>query len=225
MPVNAGIVMNISADIPRVIMSGTQTQLLVNLTLGTNETGDNLLITDIVYDANVGWNTSSYLILTNCTITPVNISDNDLNVSGILKHRITYITSLSALPSLTGLESLVLKVNLTTPNVRNSTYTIDVISMWSFPASKALVINCTSLNVTVSNGDINRDGKVSLKDAIYLAKHVMGLSGYEKIYAHGDTNYDGKISLKDAIYLAKHDGSEWLRKNLWMIKEVPSIWE
>ena len=46
----------------------------------------------------------------------------------------------------------------------------------------------TSKQISVSeaglprNGDINGDGKVNLKDAIYLAKHVVGLPGYEVIY-------------------------------------------
>ncbi|VVB56265.1 Uncharacterised protein [uncultured archaeon] len=55
-------------------------------------------------------------------------------------------------------------------------------------------------------GDINGNGKVTLVDAIYLAKHVGGFIGYETIYANGDINCDGKVTLVDAIYLAKHVG-------------------
>ncbi|VVB53892.1 Cytochrome D1 heme domain protein [uncultured archaeon] len=55
-------------------------------------------------------------------------------------------------------------------------------------------------------GDINGDGKLTLVDAIYLAKHVGGFSGYETIYADGDINANGKVTLVDAIYLAKHVG-------------------
>lgn len=53
-------------------------------------------------------------------------------------------------------------------------------------------------------GDINGDGKVDLNDAIYLAKHILGWSGYEVIQANGDINCDGKVDLNDAVYLAKH---------------------
>lgn len=53
-------------------------------------------------------------------------------------------------------------------------------------------------------GDINNDDYVRLSDAIYLAKHVAGMSGYETIYADGDINNDGYVKLSDAIYLAKH---------------------
>ncbi|VVB85629.1 Periplasmic copper-binding protein (NosD) [uncultured archaeon] len=55
-------------------------------------------------------------------------------------------------------------------------------------------------------GDINGDGKVTLVDAIYLAKHVQKIKGYETIYADDDINGDGQVTLDDAIYLAKHVG-------------------
>ncbi|HIC90874.1 MAG TPA: PKD domain-containing protein, partial [Syntrophaceae bacterium] len=54
------------------------------------------------------------------------------------------------------------------------------------------------------DGDINGDNKLDLKDAIYLAKHVVGLPGYKDLHADGDINCDGEKDLKDAIYLAKH---------------------
>jgi hypothetical protein len=54
------------------------------------------------------------------------------------------------------------------------------------------------------NGDINGDGVMSTGDGIYLAKHVLGFSGYEIIYADGDINGDGVMSTGDGIYLAKH---------------------
>ncbi|VVB54697.1 Cysteine-rich secretory protein family protein [uncultured archaeon] len=55
-------------------------------------------------------------------------------------------------------------------------------------------------------GDINGNGKLTLLDAIYLAKHVGGFSGYEIIYADGDINANGIVTHVDAIYLAKHVG-------------------
>jgi hypothetical protein len=53
-------------------------------------------------------------------------------------------------------------------------------------------------------GDINGNGAVTLADAIYLAKHVAGMSGYETISADGNINGIGGVTLADAIYLAKH---------------------
>ena len=53
-------------------------------------------------------------------------------------------------------------------------------------------------------GDINGNDKVDINDAIYLAKHVAGWSGYEVIKANGDINCDGNVNINDAIYLAKH---------------------
>jgi hypothetical protein len=57
---------------------------------------------------------------------------------------------------------------------------------------------------TPGKGDINGNGKVDINDAIYLAKHVAGWSGYEVIKANGDINCDGNVNINDAIYLAKH---------------------
>ena len=44
-----------------------------------------------------------------------------------------------------------------------------------------------------------------MSDAMYLAKHVVGLSGYETIYADGDIDGSGgNPAMSDAMYLAKH---------------------
>ena len=53
-------------------------------------------------------------------------------------------------------------------------------------------------------GDINGNDAVTLADAIYLAKHVAGMSGYETLSADGDINGNDAVTLADAIYLAKH---------------------
>ena len=54
------------------------------------------------------------------------------------------------------------------------------------------------------DGNINGIGEVTLADAIYLAKHVAGMSGYDTLYADGNINGIGEVTLADAIYLAKH---------------------
>ena len=53
-------------------------------------------------------------------------------------------------------------------------------------------------------GDVNGNTAVTLADAIYLAKHVAGMSGYETLSANGDINGNSAVTLADAIYLAKH---------------------
>jgi hypothetical protein len=53
-------------------------------------------------------------------------------------------------------------------------------------------------------GNINGIGGVTQADAIYLAKHVVGMSGYETIHADGNINGIGGVTQADAIYLAKH---------------------
>jgi hypothetical protein len=57
----------------------------------------------------------------------------------------------------------------------------------------------------VLNGDVNGDGVVDIADAMYLAKHVLGITGFEKIIEEAaDVNDDGVIDIADAMYLAKH---------------------
>ena len=64
-------------------------------------------------------------------------------------------------------------------------------------------INGTYL--TFLNGDVNGDGEVTLSDAMYLAKHVIGIPGFEDIVeAAADVNGNGEIEISDAMYLAKH---------------------
>lgn len=66
-----------------------------------------------------------------------------------------------------------------------------------------IVVNGTYL--TFLNGDVNGDGEVTLFDAMYLAKHVTGITGFEDIVeAAADVNGNGEIEISDAMYLAKH---------------------
>jgi len=71
-----------------------------------------------------------------------------------------------------------------------------------------LTVTSTSGTFTATGegvtGDIDSSGELTMSDAVYLAKHVVGLSGYETIYADGDINNDGEVTMSDAVHLAKH---------------------
>ncbi|CAD7768332.1 Cohesin domain protein [Candidatus Methanoperedenaceae archaeon GB50] len=55
------------------------------------------------------------------------------------------------------------------------------------------------------NGDVNGDGRVDAADCMYLAKHLLGVSGFETIIEDAaDVNGNGKIEAGDCMYLAKH---------------------
>lgn len=73
--------------------------------------------------------------------------------------------------------------------------------------------NCTAMDtITVSgtyisslNGDVNRDDVVDMADSMYLAKHIIGLSGYEVIdEAAAEVSGDGVVDMADSMYIAKH---------------------
>ena len=55
------------------------------------------------------------------------------------------------------------------------------------------------------NGDVDGDGIVDMHDAMYLAKHVLGVTGFTEIAVElADVNGDGEVTSCDAMYLAKH---------------------
>jgi len=53
-------------------------------------------------------------------------------------------------------------------------------------------------------GDVNGDGTVDAFDALYLARHLAGWSGYEQISMAADVNGDGIVDAFDSLYLARH---------------------
>ena len=68
-----------------------------------------------------------------------------------------------------------------------------------------IVKNGTFISFLFLNGDVNGDGEVTLFDAMYLAKHVLGITGFEEIVEEAaDVNGNGEIEISDAMYLAKH---------------------
>jgi hypothetical protein len=69
---------------------------------------------------------------------------------------------------------------------------------------------------TFLNGDVSGDGMVDVADCMYLAKHLLGVSGFETIVKDtADVNGNGEIEASDCMYLAKHlagiDGFEVLK--------------
>ncbi len=59
-------------------------------------------------------------------------------------------------------------------------------------------------NPDVILGDVDGDGRVSVKDATFIQKHVVDYEGYETVeLAVGDVDGDGRISVKDATQIQK----------------------
>ena len=53
-------------------------------------------------------------------------------------------------------------------------------------------------------GDANLDGKVNIRDATYIQKHVASiLKMTETESLRAETNFDGKINVRDATYIQK----------------------
>ncbi|OFV68502.1 MAG: protein containing APHP [Candidatus Syntrophoarchaeum caldarius] len=85
------------------------------------------------------------------------------------------------------------------------------------PACNPIPYSVSNGSFTVFlNGDVNGDGRVDAADCMYLAKHLLGVSGFETIVeVAADVNGNGEIEASDCMYLAKHlagiDGFEELK--------------
>jgi len=59
--------------------------------------------------------------------------------------------------------------------------------------------------MVIQNGDVSENGNVTLYDAMYLAKHVLGKPGFETMNEGiGEVSGNNEVSLYDAMFLAKH---------------------
>ncbi|WP_164913617.1 dockerin type I repeat-containing protein [Methanoculleus taiwanensis] len=59
--------------------------------------------------------------------------------------------------------------------------------------------------IVVKNGDANENNRVTLYDAVYIARHYLGSAGFASMHENvGDVTDNGAADLADAMYLAKH---------------------
>ena len=65
------------------------------------------------------------------------------------------------------------------------------------------VVSGTITVMSYQRGDVNGDGYVNSKDAIYLLRYTLTPNRYP-INQDGDMNGDGYVNSKDAIYLLRH---------------------
>ncbi len=56
----------------------------------------------------------------------------------------------------------------------------------------------------VKNGDANENNRVTLYDAVYIARHTLEMEGYPMTESVGAVSGGDDLSLHDAMYLAKH---------------------
>lgn len=55
------------------------------------------------------------------------------------------------------------------------------------------------------NGDVNGNGACEISDAMYLARHLAGIAGFESVEELVcDVNGNGLVEISDALYLARH---------------------
>ena len=197
-----------SAQVTVTIEIGDAT---ANITSGeiTNTTA---IIIKNVTDTDVGTATVN-LTYDGSVVWVLNTTNSDFNVHGNEIHNDTGIgyTRISALQNVSGgmngtvkLCDVALKavgnpggfsLNLTLEELKN-------VSGWDITC----MVNNGTFTVTGGiKGDVDGNPGVTMIDAMYLAKHVVGLPGFETIGEYvADVDGNQGVTMIDAMYLAKH---------------------
>jgi hypothetical protein len=155
-------------------------------------------------DINITYNSSV------CVITAVTNGSFDITVPNLEQNE-TGLVRISAFQAENpGLNGSIILANLTfQSNGTSGTSTLNLtVNKLTDATPECNHIPYTITNgtyFTFLNGDVNGDGEVTLFDAMYIAKHVIGISDFEEIVeAAADVNGNGEIEISDAMYLAKH---------------------
>jgi len=157
-------------------------------------------------DINITYNSSV------CVITGVTNGSFDITVANLEENETGWVRIGAYQTGNPGLNGSIILANLTfrsngtsgtSPLTSTLNLTVNKLTDATCNDISYIVVNGTYL--TFLNGDVNGDGEVTLSDAMYLAKHVLGITGFEDIVeAAADVNGNGEIEISDAMYLAKH---------------------
>ena len=186
--------------VPRLEIEAGKTP--TNFTTTVNITAYN--VTDLAnFDIKIEYD-PSVIIVTNASNNPV-FGKSIYNLENSSKGWIR----IASLNTDSGVDGDVLLTTLSIKAIGESGETSYLnLTVNSFVNSHETVIPVETVNgkFTISlAGDINDDNTLDLIDAIYLGKHVIGLSDYRNVgEQEGDVNCDGSVDLVDAIYLGKH---------------------
>lgn len=157
-------------------------------------------------DINITYNSSV------CVITAVTNGSFDITSANLEENETGWVRISAFQAENPGLNGSIILANLTfrsngtsdtSPLTSTLNLTVNTLTDATCNDISYIVVNGTYL--TFLNGDVNGDGEVTLSDAMYLAKHVIGITGFEGIVeAAADVNGNGEIEISDAMYLAKH---------------------
>jgi len=157
-------------------------------------------------DINITYNSSV------CVITGITNGSFDITVANLEENETGWVRIGAYQTGNPGLNGSIILANLTfrsngtsgtSPLTSTLNLTVNKLTDATCNDISYIVVNGTYL--TFLNGDVNGDGEVTLSDAMYLAKHVLGITGFEDIVeAAADVNGNGEIEISDAMYLAKH---------------------
>ncbi|WP_128692333.1 hypothetical protein [Methanoculleus taiwanensis] len=168
---------------------------------------------------------SSFLVvesLTDPRATPTLIPTDTDGFAGAGETAVLSVTGGAAVASVTvNLSGLGGSVAAPMTGLGNGTWTANVTAIAPSPFVDGayipvlLAVNATDANgigntsvsiplTVVKNGDANLDNRVTLYDAVYTARHVLGIEGYPMTESVGMVAAGETLTLADAMYLARH---------------------
>jgi hypothetical protein len=128
-------------------------QLTLELGLGANETGESLLLVDLMWEAGSGWTYQGY----NASLTGEPMSFNVSEGEVYDKHRVALASAIPEPPPLTGVEKLGISIALRAPNVSLANYTLGAAALWHFNETDRTEMREANLSVLVSKPDLRVD--------------------------------------------------------------------
>lgn len=142
-------------------------------------------------------------------VTVTGVTNGDMDVMGLPNIGTGYVKILAYQSGNPGLNGDFTLANLTFTAVGNETCDF-VISVTSFqdatPCVRAMpYITGDGEYCGYNNGDVNGDGSVNAGDVMYLAKHILSITGYDTIIeCASDVDGTEPIDSNDVLYLARY---------------------
>ena len=174
-----------------LIKVGSNTTVTVKA--GGGITGTNLLFYKyIVTDPNGVQNTPYYTLNNTYSFTPSMVGDYTVNVyvQGSDNSTVNKTYEYTATTS-----------DITNPTIIQPT-TVAPTTVQPTTVAPTTIAPTTSPDFIL--GDVDGDGRLSIKDATYIQKYNVGMEGYETIdLTVGDVDGDGRVSVKDATEIQK----------------------
>ena len=185
-------------NIPATTQNGTFTIIETTPPVVTNPTANPLSIPEDT-DSDPRWGETSQLNVTvtdDCGVGSVTI--NLSAIDGLPDQPMTRIPG-------TDIWTVTINASVGTAMCYNESYIPHNLTVCATDIFGNINTSISIQLLVILNGDVSENGEVSLYDAMYLAKHVLGKTGFETMNERvGEVSGNSEVTLYDAMYLSKH---------------------